>query len=99
MKSSIFAGVIIFFWTTLSSANDKEVWKQEDCKKISDASGHFLMMSGYMLKESGKRKEEGDMKEMDKLFIGAMQFSEMAANYAKTFEVFCRPHTNHKDID
>ena len=76
-KVIIVIGVVLFFCAGFSSANDKKVWKQEDCKKISDASGHFLVVSGYLLEESGKKKEEGDLKEMEKSFMGAVHFSEM----------------------
>ncbi|MBP45666.1 MAG: hypothetical protein CL925_14875, partial [Deltaproteobacteria bacterium] len=54
MKVIICAFAILFFCASFSSANDKKAWKQEDCKKISDASGHFLVLSGYLLEESGK---------------------------------------------
>ena len=77
-KVIIVIGVVLFFCAGFSSANEKNVWKQEDCKKISDASGHFLVVSGYLLEESGKKKEEGDLKEIKKSFMGAEQFSEMA---------------------
>ncbi len=91
--------VILFFCASFSSANDKKAWKQEDCKKISDASGHFLVLSGYLLEESGKKKDEGDLKEMEKSFMGAVHFSEMSANYAKTYQVFCqsKKEKNHDD--
>ncbi|MDP7500469.1 MAG: hypothetical protein QGH50_13625 [SAR324 cluster bacterium] len=99
MKVIICAFAILFFCASFSSANDKKAWKQEDCKKISDASGHFLVLSGYLLEESGKKKEEGDLKEMEKSFMGAVHFSEMAANYAKTYQVFCqsKKEKNHDD--
>ncbi|MEK9981998.1 MAG: hypothetical protein EBT88_10300 [Proteobacteria bacterium] len=97
-KVIIVIGVVLFFCAGFSSANDNKVWKQEDCKKISDASGHFLVVSGYLLEESGKKKEEGDLKEMEKSFMGAVHFSEMAANYAKTYQVFCQSkQENNKD--
>ena len=98
-KVIIVIGVVLFFCAGFSSANDKKAWKQEDCKKISDASGgHILFLSGYLLGDSGKNKEEGDLKEMEKSFMGAVHFSEMAANYAKTYQVFCQSkHENNKD--
>ena len=57
-KDIIVIGVVLFFWAGFSSANDKKGWKQEDRKKISDASGHFLVVSGYLLEESGKKKRK-----------------------------------------
>ena len=76
----------------------KRLGSRRIAKKISDASGHFLVVSGYLLEESGKKKEEGDLKEMEKSFMGAVHFSEMAANYAKTYQVFCQSkQDNNKD--
>ena len=83
-KVIIVIGVVLFFCAGFSSANDKKVWKQEDCKKISDASGHFLVVSGYLLEESGKKKEEGDLKEMEKSFMGAVHFSEIMQKLIKS---------------
>jgi len=39
------------------------------------------------------------LKEMEKSFMGAVHFSEMAANYAKTYQVFCqsKKEKNHDD--
>ena len=82
-KVIMVSGVVLFFCAGFSSANDKKAWKQEDFKKISDASGHFLVVSGYLLEEFGKKKEEGDLKEMEKSFMGAVHFSEMAVIYRK----------------
>ena len=77
-KVIIVTCVVLFFCSGFSSANDKKAWKQEDCKKISDASGHFLVVSGYLLEESGKNKEECDLKVIEKSFIRSVHFSEMA---------------------
>ena len=82
-KVIIVISVVLFFCAGFSSANGKKAWKQEDCKKISDASGHFLVVSGYLLEESGKKKEEGDLKEMEKSFMGAVHFSEMTVIFGK----------------
>ena len=97
-KVIIVIGVVLFFCAGFSSANDNKVWKQEDCKKLSDPSEHFLVVSGLLLEESGKKKEEGDLKEIKNSFIEALHFSEMAANYAKTYQVFCQSkQDNNKD--
>ena len=57
-KVIIVIGVVLFFCAGFSSANDNKVWKQEDCKKISDASGHFLVVSGYLLKNLVRKKRK-----------------------------------------
>ena len=72
------------------SASDKAVWGDKDCKKISDASGFFLSASGKTVEESGERKKEGDMKESQELFMASVNLSQIAANYAKTYEVYCK---------
>ena len=66
------------------------LWNTEDCAKISEASGFFLKMSGDLLKESDESRKESDEKKADKLAQGALYLSELAANYAKNFEVYCK---------
>ena len=55
----------------------KRLGSRKIAKKIIDTSGHFLVVSGYPLEESGKKKEEGDLKEIKKSFMGAVHSSEM----------------------
>ncbi len=66
------------------------LWNPEDCAKISEASGLFLHLSGELLKESDEKRKEGDEKNADKLAQGALYLSELAANYAKNFEAYCK---------
>ena len=47
-------------------------------------------MSGELLKESDEKRKEGDEKNADKLAQGALYLSELAANYAKNFEAYCK---------
>ena len=47
-------------------------------------------MSGDLLKESDESRQESDEKKADKLAQGALYLSELAANYAKNFEVYCK---------
>ena len=77
-KVIIVSGVVLFFCAGFSSANDKRFGSRKINKKINDASGHLLVVSGNPLEESGKKKEEGDLKEIKKSFMGAAHFSEMA---------------------
>ena len=66
------------------------LWEAEDCKKISDASGLFLYVSGELLEEADKLKKEGKEAEADESFEGALFLSELAANYARNFEAYCK---------
>ena len=66
------------------------MWETEDCKKISDASGLLLYVSGELLEEADKLKTERKEAEVDESYEGVLFLSELAANYAKTFEAYCK---------
>ena len=65
-------------------------WKAEDCKKVSDASGLFLFLSGGSLKEAEKFKKAGKKKESERSFMEALNLSEIASNYANNFNSYCK---------
>ena len=65
-------------------------WKAEDCKNVSDAAGLFLYYSYEVLEESSELREAGKELQADKLGEGGVALSQVAANYAKTFEAFCK---------
>ncbi len=65
-------------------------WKAEDCKKVSDASGVFLYFSGESMKEGEKHEEMGHQEKADKHYEDAMALAELAANYAKNYEAYCK---------
>ena len=65
-------------------------WKAEDCKRVSDASGVFLYFSGESMKEGEKHEEMGHQEKADKHYIDAMALAELAANYAKNYEAYCK---------
>ena len=72
-------------------ANERSgLWEAEDCKKISDASGLFLYVSGELLEKAEKLKKEGKEAKADESYEGVLFLSELAANYAKTFEAYCK---------
>ena len=68
----------------------ERIWKAEDCKKISDGSGAFLYISGLLFEEGDKLKKEGKDKDSDESFEGALFVSQLSANYAKNYEVYCK---------
>ena len=65
-------------------------WKSEDCKNVSEAAGFFLYTSGELLKAADKERKAGSEKKSEKSYSAAMFFSELSANAAKNFEVFCK---------
>tara|TARA_B100001765_G_C19197671_1_gene203812 strand:- start:32 stop:349 length:318 start_codon:yes stop_codon:yes gene_type:complete len=62
-------------------------WGAEDCQGISAGSGAFLAASGELAEEAGRLRNEAEAIET---YEGALAFSELAANFAKTFEVYCK---------
>ena len=67
-----------------------ERWAAEDCRGISGASGTFLYVAGEMLAEGDRLRDEGYAAEANESHEGAFSFSEMAANFARNFEVYCK---------
>ena len=66
------------------------MWKPEDCKRISDALGTFLYFSGESMKEGDKHEKMGHKEKADAHYLDAMALAELAANYAKNFEAYCK---------
>ena len=66
------------------------LWEAEDCKKISDASGLFLYVSGENLGEGERLTNEGYDAEARESYESGLRFSELAANFAKNFEAYCK---------
>lgn len=66
------------------------LWKPEDCGKISAASGFFLLAAGDLLEKSDGMRNAGDEEGADKMAQGAIYFSQLAADYAKNFEAYCK---------
>ena len=65
-------------------------WKAEDCKKVSEASGVFLYFAGESIKEGEKHEKMGHQEKADKHYLDAMALAELAANYAKNYEAYCK---------
>ena len=68
----------------------ERIWAAEDCQNISGASGLFLYVSGELLEEADKLTKEGKEADANESYEGALFFSELAANFAKNFEVYCK---------
>ena len=65
-------------------------WKAEDCRKVSEASGVFLYFAGESMKEGEKHEKMGHQEKADKHYLDAMALAELAANYAKNYEAYCK---------
>ena len=68
----------------------ERIWAAKDCKNISDASGLFLYVSGENLKEGDRLSNEEYEAEANESYESGLRFSELAANYARNFEVYCK---------
>ena len=66
------------------------MWKPEDCKKVSDSSGAFLYYSGLAIDASEKLEKEGKQEASDEKAIEALALAELAANFAKNYEAYCK---------
>ena len=62
----------------------------EDCKKVSEASGTLLYFAGESMKEGEKHEKMGHQEKADKHYLDAMALAELAANYAKNYEAYCK---------
>ena len=64
-----------------SSSEMLGYWKKEDCKNVSDAAGLYLYISGDLMTKAD---------EAAALYKRSLEFAEIAANHAKSFEAFCK---------
>ena len=69
-----------------------ERWEAEDCRNISGASCLFLSLSGELLAEADRLTNEGVLYEAvaRESYVRGLSLSELAANYAKNFEAYCK---------
>ena len=66
------------------------MWKPEDCKKISQTSGAYLYFSGEAFKKRSAHEKDGNKALADEAFAEARALAELAANFAKNFEAYCK---------
>ena len=66
------------------------MWKPEDCKKISQTSGAYLYFSGEAFKKRSALEKDGKQNAADEAFEEAKALAELAANFAKNFEAYCK---------
>ena len=66
------------------------MWKPEDCKKINQTSGAYLYFSGEAFKKRSSLEKDGNQIDAEKAFSEARALAELAANFAKNFEAYCK---------
>ena len=88
---------VLLFHPMLGLAATKDIdgitdglWKTADCMKVSEHAGVTLYWSGELLKKADAERKKGKEKLSDEFNKGAMFFSQLSANAAKNFEVFCK---------
>ncbi len=65
-------------------------WPENECIKLSKASGFYLKISGDLLKESGEKRDKGDSRRADELGSASLYLSNQAANYATNYRAYCK---------
>ena len=88
---------VLLFNPMVGFASNKDIdsitdglWKTADCMKVSEHAGVTLYWSGELLKKADAERKKGKENLSDELYKGAMFFSQLSANAAKNFEVFCK---------
>ena len=66
------------------------LWETDHCLEVSEHAGLMLYLSGELLKKADAERKIGNTEASDELNNGAIFFSQLSANSAKTFEVFCK---------
>ncbi len=66
------------------------LWETDHCLEVSEHAGLMLYLSGELLKKADAERKIGNTEASDELNKGAIFFSQLSANSAKTFEVFCK---------
>ncbi|MFL2700237.1 MAG: hypothetical protein ACJ0FI_05785 [Gammaproteobacteria bacterium] len=73
-----------------SSSEMLGYWKKEDCKNVSDAAGLYLYISGDLMTKADEAEKSGRDIKAATLYKRSLEFAEIAANHAKSFEAFCK---------
>ena len=87
---SLFNPILGLAETTDIDTTTDGLWKTADCKKVSEHAGALLYLSVELLKKADAERKKGKENQSDELNKGAMFLSQLSANAAKIFEVFCK---------
>ena len=68
------------------SESSDAVWPQDSCDKLQEAAGTYIYLSGQAVK---KAHESTDPAVREKSFAAGVALSQLSANAANVYEVFC----------
>ena len=68
------------------SESSEAVWPQDSCDKLQEAAGTYIYLSGQAVK---KAHESTDPTVKEKSFAAGVALSQLSANAANIYEVFC----------
>lgn len=68
------------------SKSSEAVWPQDSCDKLQEAAGTYIYLSGQAVK---KAHESTDPSVKEKSFAAGVALSQLSANAANVYEVFC----------
>jgi hypothetical protein len=86
-----FAVILLLTNTVTFSAEQTEHgWDEDDCKKIEQAAGSYIIAATVATEASGKAKDEGNTEEEESNFDWALKFMEMSENYSTVYATFCQ---------
>ena len=75
--------------TFVAYCSETEVWKEDDCKNVSNASQFFTKLSYDFIQKSDAAGKEGDLKAEYEYGAATVYASKLAANYATHSRAYC----------
>ena len=93
MKGIIIAVFLILISTPIFAEND--LLNKQQCDETKIGIGNALAVADYLFKEIEKNNkiqqtEEERQSNEDELYLGAIAFSQIAANYSTVYDVWCK---------
>ena len=93
MKKIIIAGFLILTSTPIFAESD--LLNKQQCDETKSGIGDVLAVADYLFKEIEKnnkaqQSEEERQSNEDELYMGAIAFSQIAANYSTVYDVWCK---------
>ena len=64
-------------------------WAAKDCRNTSKAAGLYIYVAAEAIKEADAANKAGQTKQAQESNESALLLSQLSANLATTFEVFC----------
>ena len=87
----LYLAMILLLTNTAYGAEQTEHgWDEDDCRKIEEAAGFYIIAATLATEASGKAKDEGNTPEEERNFDWALKFMEMSENYSTVYATFCQ---------